>query len=294
MKILVETCKLTCLLIAVAIFGLSQRVAADPVQEVTTGIKSEKKSFFSLVDLSASYQLVTDLNQDVSPRTYYNEFDLTASREIANQYIGSVTAGFQFVTLDSTVTRSNGNDDYFKFNDVNLDVLKTFRFAGNLQSLSIIANEDILTSEDSRYLGYKTVTYGQAVATTHVNHWFSLKNSVNAGYIWNTYKYSPISYDQSGVGDIMADGFYGYNFTPLFRILPNLIISMSLGVRGTHFMDGTNTYDFGNSYLLSYSFDNWSIYAHYINRGWTDRGETNLWFVDEYRRLADLGVSVNF
>jgi hypothetical protein len=59
-------------------------------------------------------------------------------------------------------------------------------------------------------------------------------------------------------------------------------------------MDNTNTYDFGNSYTLSYAHANWSAYLKYINSGYADRGETNLWFADRYRALGELGLSYNF
>jgi hypothetical protein len=275
-------------------FGTIKTASAETVQEVTTGIKSEKKNFFSILDLNAEYRVVSDLNQDVSPQSYSNVLELTASRDLWTDYIGSVTTGVQWNAEGAAVVRNSKNDDFFNFADINLALLHTLHFRDGKQNFSFILDEDILTSEDSRYLGYYSVTFAQVVSTTKFSSWLSLKNTLTGGYFANRYKFSPISYDQTKVGDINADGMYAYAITPLLRITKGLIFAAVLSVRGTHYIDQSNTYDFGNSYILSYSLDNWSLYAKYINRGWADRGETNLWYVDQYRRLGELGVSVNF
>lgn len=282
------------MLLAVTALFISLQASASPVQELTTGIKNEHKGLFSFMDLSAEYKGSTDLNREERPRLYKHSLGLTASKTLAEKYNVSLSAGVTYQTLNTDVTRENVNDAYFDPNDIGISAFRNFKLDQDTNSLAVILGTDILNSEDSRYRGYRATGSAQSVLTTRIANWVSLKNSLTGVYLWNRYRYSPVGSEKVHIGDISSDGFVAYSLRPVIKVFKGMNFTPAMSVRGTHYMDNTNTYNFGNSYTLSYSHANWSGYLTYINNGYADRGETNLWFVDRYKSLASAGFTYNF
>lgn len=279
------------LFLAALSFSLS--AGAATVQEVTTGIKAEPKGLIPGYRMSGGYRGSTDLNETKNPRKYSHELGVSISREFG-LYTGSLDFGVDFESLGSDVTRTSSKDEYFNASDIGLSVLRTFPVINDKNNLSAIFGTDILVSEVSRYRGYRSVFSLAGILSTSVKSWLTVRNSLSAGYIWNRYRFSPVTSGGTRIGDINKDGYYAYALSPMIRLYRGLNISAAVSVRGTHYMDNTNTYDFGNSYTLSYARGAGSAYLKYINRGYADRGETNVWFVDEYRSLLELGLTYNF
>jgi hypothetical protein len=99
---------------------VSGQVWGSPVQELTTGIKNEKKGLFTFMDLSAEYKGSTDLNKEETPRKYDHSLGLTASKTLAEKYTVSISAGVTYKTLNTDVTRDNLNDAYFEPGDIGI------------------------------------------------------------------------------------------------------------------------------------------------------------------------------
>lgn len=273
---------------------MSLNAGAVTVQELTTGIISESKGLFDPYSVTADYRGSTDLNQDKSPRTYNHKVGLSVLRPFLNKYSWTLSMGVDFSSLGGDITRATSQDEYITFGDVGFSVVRSKPLDDGMNSIAGIVATDFLVSEESRFRGYRSVTTAQGILTTTFYPWLSVKNSVSAGYLWNRYRFSPVTTGKTKAGDVNPDGFYSYRFSPILRLGKAVRFTPSLTVRGTHFMDGTNTYDFGNSYTLSYSARTWSTYLKYINLGYADRGETNVWFVDQYRGLLELGLTYNF
>lgn len=288
----VTNLRLIALLVASLIVGSLAQAA--PLQEIALGIQRAKPAKETKWDFSADYGVSSNLNAPERPRAYDHSLGLSASREFLENYTGSVSWGVDYTTLDTDVYRDNPNDPYYRYGDIGLSVFRTLKTQDLKQSLSLSVSEDILVSEESRYLGYRSVTGASANHTWSVMKKLRIRNTLSGGYLLNRYKYSPVEMGSIGRGTIMADGYYSYAVGPTITLYKGLSLGATMSVRGTHYLDQSSTWGFGNSYSLTYGQGNWSAYVKYVNKGYADRGETNLWFVDHYRRLASLGVSYNF
>lgn len=264
------------------------------MQEVTLGIQRSKPVEVRPVDLSVEYGLSSDFNREEQPREFRHRLGLGVSRKFFSDYTATLSGGVQYTTLDADVVRTNEKDSYFKWSDIGLAVMRTFRTQDMRHSLTGIVSGDALVSDESRYLGYRSVLSAQAVHNWSVHPKVMIKSSVGFGHYWNRFRYSPV--DMGGIrrGDIMADASYAYGVGPIITLYKGLRLGATLSVRGTRYLDNTHLFDFGNSYSLTYARSNWSAYLRYLNRGYSERGETNLWFVDQYRRLASAGLIYNF
>ncbi len=277
------------------LFAFGPTVAATPMQEISMGIQRAKPEKKSPVDFSAEYRVVSDLNKPERPRTFDHSIELGASGKIFGDYTASISSGFRYSTLDQNVIRATDKDSYFKWGDIGLTAMRSFNSEDKKQSLTTMVSSDILVSEESRYLGYRGVFGAQVVHNWSVWSKLSIKNTLSGGYFLNRYRYSPVGMGNSiSPGSIMADGYYGYSIGPIVTLAKGLRLGATMSVRGTHYLDQSNLFSFSNSYSLTYTRNQWSLYGRYLNRGYAERGETNLWFVDRYRSLATLGFIYNF
>lgn len=284
--------RLIALLLASLVLGSLAQAA--PLQEIALGIQRAKPAKETSWDFSVDYGVSSDFNAPERPRAYNHNLGFSVSREFLERYTASASAGIDYMTLDEEVYRDNPNDPYYRFGDPSVSVLRSFKSQDLNQSLSLSATQDILVSEESRYLGYRSVTGASANHTWTIMKRLRLRNTLSGGYLWNRFRYSPVDMGSTRRGEIMADGYYSYGIGPSVTLFRGLSLSATMTVRGTHYLDQSNTWNYGNSFSLTYAAKQWSAYLKYVNRGYADRGETNLWFVDNYRRLASLGVSYNF
>ncbi len=285
--------KLIALTLAAGLFAGSLAQAA-PLQEISMGIQRAKPAKETPWEFSVEYGVTSDYNKPERPRAYDHSLGLSVSREFLEDYTGTISAGFEYTTLDEDVYRDNENDPYFRYNDIGLSVLRVLKTQDLKQSLALSVTQDFLVSEESRYLGYRSVTSASATHNWTLMKRLSLKNTLSGGYLLNRFKYSPVTMGTVQQGAPMADGYYGYSVGPIVTLMQGLRLGATMSVRGTHYLDSSSTYSFGNSFSLTYTRAQWSAYARYVNRGYADRGETNLWFVDQYRRLASVGFIYNF
>ena len=270
------------------------RASAAPLQEIAMGIQRAKPMKDTPWEFSAEYGLTSDYNAPERPRAFDHTLGVSASREFWQKYTGSISVGVDYTTLNEVVVRDNENDSYFKWNDIGLSAIRVMKTQDLKQSLALSISQDILVSEESRWLGYRSVTGASATHNWQIMKQLNLKNSLSGGYLLNRYQYSPVEMGSIRQGQIMADGYASYGIGPIITLMKGLRLGMTMSVRGTHYLDNSNTWNYGNSFSLTYTRNQWSLYGRYLNRGYAERGETNLWFVDNYRRLASVGFIYNF
>ena len=285
--------KTSYLILVVAALCAGAVAKATPVQEVTLLVpKQESTSLLGWADLSLDYSVRTDLNSDKSPNAYAHALDLSLSKQFG-PYTAFISGGVDYTTLGATVYRQTNKENYYSLRDASAGATRSYVLSGR-NSLSLFVTEDILLSDDSRYFGYRSVTGGKLGLTTRVTSWLSARQTVDGSYILNRYRFAPVSSGKIHIGDINPDSLATYGVGPVFTLMKGLKLSATLAVRATHYLDGTYLYGFGNSYSLVYASGHWSAWMKYLNKGYADRGETSLWFADEYRRLASAGITVDF
>jgi hypothetical protein len=223
-------------LIALAFASLimGSRIQAAPLQEIAMGIQRSKPVKETPWEFSAEYGVTSDYNAPERPRAYDHTLGFSASREFFEKYTGSISVGVDYTTLNEDVVRDNENDSYFRWNDVGLSAIRVLKTQDLKHSLALSASQDILVSEESRWLGYRSVT---AVSATHnfgVLKKVNLKQTLAGGYLLNRFKYSPVTMGSTRQGQIMADGYYSYSLGPIITLMKGLRLGATMAVRGTH------------------------------------------------------------
>lgn len=246
-----------------------------------------------LVDLSLNYVGSTDLNQSVRPRRYSHSLDLSLSKSFAKNYSLFGNAGVVYQTSGGDVYRDSNTEPYFQLNDIRLGGAATFKPA--LQhSLSLGLTQDILVSEESRYLGYRGVSGLNAGHGITLTNWMKLRHSLDTMYIQNRYRYSVAETGGGRAGNLNSDWVTTYALGPSFTVLKNISLSAQFSASATRYMDNSQVLTVGNSYRVAYQQSNWSTWLRYRNRGYAERGESNLWFADPYRRFVSAGIGLEF
>jgi hypothetical protein len=281
--------------------------AATPAL-ATTGVATstteldEPKSWRLLPvgDLSLGYGVMSNLNQSRRPRVYRNELHLGFSTEIFKETKLGVDIGAEYATINGEVYRDTSTDPYFDMSDVGVSLSRGFK-VGDRHTFGVGITEAILTSETSRFLGYRSVTVLDGTYGLRLFNWLSLDQKVGAAYILNRYKYavaavpSDLGTSKSAqTGDINKDMVLTYKIGPTITLFKKLKIGTNIALNSNRYMDNTYLFNFGNTYRIGYGTDRWQASLSYVNFGYADRGESNLWFVDPYRRVVAAGLSVNF
>jgi hypothetical protein len=247
----------------------------------------EKRSY----SFPLSYSYSSDFNQHQEPRLASHQAGLGVNFALPQKYTLEVGTSFQYSTVGKSVVRTSNKEDYFSMNDISLSLYRPFTI-NPIHSLTAGLGTDLLTSDESRYAGYRGVGSAFTALSSKIFRYTTLKNSLFYSYILNRYKYAPVSAGGVKKGEINSDHLLKYTLGASIKIYKSLTFGDFVQVVAVHYLDNTSTYNFGNNYKLSYASGNWSVFANYINRGYADRGETNLWFVDRYKQLWQLGVAI--
>lgn len=284
-------------LIALVLWTGAASATPEEQEESTLGAKAPqaKASFLSTIDFSLEYSARTNFNENVSPHTYDQALEFSVARQFWEKYTFFASAGIEYETVGMDVYRARSTDQYYTPRDWTVGATTDYAL-GDRNHLTLFLTQDFLTSVDSRYFGYRSVTGAKGSLTTRLTKWLSLRQSLEGAYVMNRNRFAPVGSPDGSVqmGDILPDAIVEYSIGPVFTVFKNLRLGALLAVRGTHYLDNTNLYGFGNSYSAVYSIKNWSVWVRYLNRGYAERGETNLWFADEYRRLASAGLTFDF
>lgn len=280
-------------LITVPSIAYSTEIVDQP-KTTAIGLLKQKPEEEKTWGFTGSYWVNTDFNQQVEPRSYFHRIDLGVSKELSKSYTLSAASGVDYQTLDSTVARTDKSENYFDYRDINLALEKKLDLANLDHRVAIELNYDLLVSDESRYFGYRSVFGLDGSWKWLLGSKWSVNSSASGSYIVNRYRFSPVGGATIQKGQILPDSFFQAATGPSLKIWKELSLGFQVSTRATHYLDGSQILSLGNSYLARYNFKSWWVSAKYINRGYADRGETNLWFADEYKKLAQFGLGITY
>lgn len=240
---------------------------------------------------SAGYAIRTDLADTIKPRLYVHtlSLDYGFSHVPTKMNVGAgISASYQSTGERRSEIIVDENDAELFVNDVSLSVGKGINFTEQY-SMGLDFGNEFPTSPEARREGYNSVT---SAGVSIKGSWFNKKISGNfssgAHYIWNSYKYSP------STGDLNKMGGWRNSLGLRWSVWRGLFVSGSVGMQTSRYNDGTNDQTYRNSVSAGYMFSRFTITLGTSNGTYLNQGDANVWFIDEYRRMASLSMQLSF
>lgn len=238
-----------------------------------------------------SYAIRTDLADQVKPRLYQHDFSASYGFEHNPSKISVsaiVSAGYESAGETRSEVLVDENDTEFFMNDFALGVQKSWEAMLKSNVVLTLGNE-FPTSPESKREGYGSVTsLGLDWSVPLVPKKISVSIGGEFYYIWNSYEYSPATGDLNKQGGAKAS--VGVKFT----IWKGWYVRAGAGSQQSRYLDGTTDVTYRNSIGTGYNFGQLGISLSTSNGTYLDREDAYIWFVDEYRRTASLGVTYSF
>lgn len=212
--------------------------------------------------------------------------------ELANELLTvNVATSGQFTTLDQEV-QGNVHSGPIETADVDLSASRAFEFAkimdaSNILDLSI--GSSLPTSEASQFEGVTAVPYASAGwALGFQGGRYNVSQSISADYIVNKFAYSPTTHEING------DYSGGYTLSTSARLGGGFRFTVGGTARMVHHLDDTMTAALSNFQILSWTKGFVTVTLRHTNGSRAEDHQTSMWFVDEYKRIVSLGISVRF
>lgn len=199
--------------------------------------------------------------------------------------------GGQMTTIANEIDATSGSGPA-ELSDVDFSASRSFplnSILGARSSLEASLGVSLPTSLASQYEAVRAVPYAAMTwAMLFEGGRYGLTQTLSGDYIVNEYEYSPVS------REINALGSTGYSIAGTVRLGRGFRVRVGGNARIISYLDGTNTSVLSNVQSLSWTDGKHSITASYSNGARAEDRETSMWFVDEYRRVISLALSVRF
>lgn len=237
------------------------------------------------------YRLRTDLADKAKPRLYVHTLDFNYGFEHTPSQLSvgaNLGAAYESVGDTNSEILVNSNEAELFVNDVAISVEKTWNLNERYR-LAISGSNEFPTSPDARREGYNSVT---TLGVSWPFSWFGKKLSTSVSsdfnYIWNSYRYSPATADlNKQMGWKVSLGFK-------YKIVDGWSIHASTGSQLSYYLDGTADRTYRSSIGTSYAWSRFSLSLGYSNGTYLNQEDATLWYVDQYRRTASLGMHFQF
>ena len=240
---------------------------------------------------SVDYRVRTDLADRAKPRLYVHTLDLSYGFEHTPSKVSvgaSLGATYSSLGERRSEVIVNSNDAELFVNDLELSIGKSWDLPQDFKTSIDLGNE-FPTSPEARREGYNSVTSLSAdLRKAFFENYLSVTLSAGALYVWNSYRYSPATTDINQRSGTTATA------KVKFKIWQGWYVNGSVGAKISTYVDGTSDQTYRNSIGTGYSWERLSISASYSNGTYLDQNDASLWFIDEYRRTASVGMSWQF
>ncbi len=244
-----------------------------------------KESKFSA---NLSYGASTDYADTSDPRSYRHSLSTGLDYELNSQLSLGVAAGLATQTINGQISKGP-EETYAETLDVSasLDLSYAKKF-WDRHSYSVSGSYEPLFTEDSRIEGHRAILgVSSGLTLGFFAKRYSLSQSVSASNLINRYEFNT-------KGGYNPDTFYSYSLTNSLRFFKTFKLSHTFGVRATRYLDGFVGYAYSHKLSLAKSWQSVTASLSYTNGGFTDDGYVRLWYLDQYRRIYQLGLSYAF
>lgn len=282
----------------------NKKKLGDVVEQLTTKVSRESESRFRF-DGMLSYGIRQDFAQERSPilsthrllaGTSLTILDKPVIRgvddELANEVVTfNLAASAQFLTLGQEI-QGTVNGGAMQAGDIDVSASRSFslkKLADATNSLDLSIGSTVPTSEDSRYEGVVAVPYASlGWALGFLGGRYNLTQSISTDYIFNRFEFSPTT------REVNPDSSIGYSISTSARLGAGFRFTVGGGARLIHHLDESVTAAFNNFQILSWTKGFATITLRHSNGSRAEDHLSSFWFVDEYRRVISLGLSVRF
>lgn len=209
----------------------------------------------------------------------------------ANEVVSlSASVSGQFFTIGREI--DGGLHGPIEMADVDLALSRGFvlpKMLGASSIADLVVGTTIPTSEEAQYGGIGAVPYTTAsLALSFQGGRYNLNQSVSAVYVFNSYTHSPTK------REINADALTDYSISTSARLGAGFRFTVGGAARVVHYLDDTATSRLSNFQILSWTRRATTVSLRHENGARSEDRDAVMWFVDEYRRIVSLSLSVRF
>ena len=245
-----------------------------------------KKSDDWRMNTLAAYRFASDFADEESPRRFLNSLRLSPFFNYKRWNL-SVASSLQYTSVGQEIEADSTDQEFF-VQDIEMSANYTLWTDSN-NSLAPYAFAVAPTSQRSQDLGIQGVYGVGAFANSRFyNNRIIITNDLMAYGIANSFYFSPLT------GNVNQSGGTSYNLGLAVRLARHVLLASTTGVRLNQFVDGTNTFGFRNLTRLNINYKSWIVYAYYLNGSYPDQTDFELWYLDEYRQVAGIGITYVF
>lgn len=282
----------------------NKKTLGRPTTELITSISRATESRFKYSGM-LSYGVRQDVAQEREPvLTTHRLLGTTSATildrpvvagvddELANEVVTlSLAASGQFKTLGQEV-HGNVHGSAVVGSDIDLSASRGFdleKLMGASNGLDLTIGSSVPTSDDTQYEGVVAVPYASfGWALGFAGGRYNITQSVSADYIVNRFSHSPVTHE------VNADFSSGYSLSASARLGAGFRFTLGGGARLVRHMDETVTSAFNNFQILSWTRGFATVTLRHANGSRAEDHTSHFWFIDEYRRVVSLGLSVRF
>lgn len=244
----------------------------------------------SPLNMQLSYEIETDLADELEPRIYEHQFSLTGKYDLGRGFSVLGKADFFYQSLGRSVVVEDSDDSmYWDFEAAVAKQWELGRALGGKHTGKVALRNIFPVSESNRYEGIRAIPGASAaLVSDYFDSAVSVVNSVTYRYTVHTYLYSPVS------GKLNSKDSLAYLLSGTVNIIGGLSATVGTGVKFARKHDDSVDYAYNNFQTLAYSFGDLSLSLTHENGGFTREGNISLWYIDRYRRLVSGAVSYAF
>lgn len=236
----------------------------------------------------ATHRVLGTTSLTILDRAVITGVDDDTAKEIVTL---NLAASGQFKTVGQEI-EGNVHGGPMQASDIDLSASRALEFSPLLGASSVLdlsVGSTIPTSESTQYEGIIAVPYASlGWALGFQGGRYNLTQGLSADYIINTYSHSPLT------REVNAESSAGYTISASTRLGAGFRFTVGGSARLVRHLDDSTTSALANYQILSWTKGFTTITLRHTNGARAEDRQANLWFVDEYRRILSLGLSVRF
>lgn len=229
----------------------------------------------------ANYRVSSDLQDRQSSKVLAHELAVGVRYRLLDNLYAQTAVSANYDSEGSEVLVDGQHAEAY-LGDISIGI------SSRVEQINWSIDNEFPTSPYSRAEGYNSVTQGSVSYSYRFFDRFHLAPGLLGYYIWNRYEKSPTTLTTNKMGSLRV------HLLLSMKIWQGFSFRVGGGLQTTRYTDGTNEAAARNSIGFGYAWKNLTAGLDFSNGTYADREETQLWFVDKYRRIVSLRLALSF
>jgi hypothetical protein len=232
------------------------------------------------------YSVSTDLAESVSPRGYRHGINAEAGYSLFKNWNFTLGLEMGFNSYSGQIDKRQEEGVYETLGvNPSLGVQYGFPYESHwtFSSILIFPGDSVSRREGYQGIGILSAAYKHSLLS---GRW-TLTHSLTLMEILN-------SYSESTWGTANPGTSLSYKMSHSMQLYQRLNFIYIFGIKQTRYLDGFWDYSFTNIFGLAINTDSWNVMLSSNEGGFTDEGDIQFWFLDEYRRIVSLTLGYQF